>query len=206
MAELNLHPIANAPDTAELTPLAATPEGWIEIVLADFDAFLQDHASAEKKASGMALSMVSHYPDQTSLVAAMVDLAVEELNHYKEVMRLLMTRGVTPAADRKDPYVTRLNKLVRKDSAFFLLDRLLIGAIVERRGAERFGLVAKHIDDAELRKFYHAIAKSEARHWHLFVTLSRNLCPHLPVDARFCELAELENALVAELPLRPALH
>ena len=170
MAELNLHPIANAPDTAELTPLAATPEGWIEIVLADFDAFLQDHASAEKKASGMALSMVSHYPDQTSLVAAMVDLAVEELNHYKEVMRLLMTRGVTPAADRKDPYV------------------------------------AKHIDDAELRKFYHAIAKSEARHWHLFVTLARNLCPHLPVDARFCELAELENALVAELPLRPALH
>jgi hypothetical protein len=40
----------------------------------------------------------------------------------------------------------------------------------------------------------------------LFVTLARNLCPHLPVDARFCELAELENALVAELPLRPALH
>jgi tRNA-(ms[2]io[6]A)-hydroxylase len=67
-------------------------------------------------------------------------------------------------------------------------------------------LIAKHIDDAELQKFYHAIAKSEARHWHLFVTLARNLCPHLPVDARFCELAELENALVAELPLRPALH
>ena len=47
--------------------------------------------------------MVSHYPDQTALVAAMVDLAVEELNHYKEVMRLLMAKGVTPAADRKRP-------------------------------------------------------------------------------------------------------
>ena len=54
-------------------------------VLADFDAFLQDHASAEK-ASGMALSIVSHYPDQPTLVQAMVDLAVEELNHYKEVI------------------------------------------------------------------------------------------------------------------------
>ena len=95
--------------------------------------------------------MVSHYPNQTALVAAMVDLAVEELNHYKEVMRLLMAKGLTPAADRKDPYVTRLNKLVRKDSAFFLLDRLLMGAIVERRGAERFGLVAKHIEDLELK-------------------------------------------------------
>ena len=206
MAELDLHPIENATDTTGLTPLAATPAGWVDCVLADFDAFLQDHASAEKKASGMALSMVSHYPDQTALVSAMVDLAVEELNHYKEVMRLLMTKGVTPAADRKDPYVTRLNKLVRKDSAFFLLDRLLIGAIVERRGAERFGLVAKHVDDAELQKFYHALAKSEARHWHLFVELARDLCPQLPVDARFCELAETENALIAELPLRPALH
>ena len=115
-----------------------------------------------------------------------------------------MARGVTPAADRKDPYVTRLNQLVRKDSKVFLLDRLLIGAIVERRGAERFGLVAHHIDDDKLQTFYHAIAKSEARHWHLFVTLARDLCPHLPVDARFCELAEAENALIAELPLRSA--
>ena len=52
-------------------------------MLADFNAFLRDHASAEK-ASGMALSMVSHYPDQTTLVSAMVDLAVEELNHIKK--------------------------------------------------------------------------------------------------------------------------
>lgn len=206
MAELNLRPIETSIELAGLTRLRASPAGWIDCVLADFNAFLQDHASAEKKASGMALSMVSHYPDQTTLVSAMVDLAVEELNHYKEVMRLLMARGVTPAADRKDPYVTRLNQLVRKNSKVFLLDRLLIGAIVERRGAERFGLIAHHIGDDKLQTFYHAIAKSEARHWHLFVTLARDLCPHLPVDARFCELAEAENALIAELPLRSALH
>ena len=114
MAELNLRPIEGSIEVAGLTPLVPTHSGWIHCVLADFDSFLQDHASAEKKASGMALSMVSHYPNQTALVAAMVDLAVEELNHYKEVMRLLMAKGVTPAADRKDPYVTRLNKLVRK--------------------------------------------------------------------------------------------
>ena len=206
MAELNLRPIEGSIEVAGLTPLVPTHSGWIDCVLADFDSFLQDHASAEKKASGMALSMVSHYPNQTALVAAMVDLAVEELNHYKEVMLLLMAKGLTPAADRKDPYVTRLNKLVRKDSAFFLLDRLLMGAIVERRGAERFGLVAKHIEDLELRKFYHALSKSEARHWHLYVALARDLCAHLPVDTRFCELAEIENTLVTELPLRSALH
>ena len=138
MAEYDLQSIAQTDENVEsLTPLSPSSEGWVTYVLADFDAFLQDHASAEKKASGMALSIVSHYPDQPALVQAMVDLAVEELNHYKEVMRLLMTRQISPAADRKDPYVTRLHKLVRKAAVFFLLDRRLLGAIVERRGAER---------------------------------------------------------------------
>lgn len=202
MAELNLQPL----ELGQLTPLEPTDPAWITCVLDDFESFLQDHASAEKKASGMALSMVAHYPDQTTLVKAMVDLAVEELNHYKEVMSLLLAQDLTPAADRKDPYVTELNKLVRKDAAFFLLDRLLIGAIVERRGAERFGLVAEHLNAPKLAKFYHAIAKSEARHWHLFVALAYELCPQLDVTQRFCELATHENELVAQLPLRAALH
>ncbi|MEP1471547.1 MAG: tRNA isopentenyl-2-thiomethyl-A-37 hydroxylase MiaE, partial [Halieaceae bacterium] len=55
----------------------ATSAAWTEAVLADFDSFLQDHAAAEKKASGMAMSMVSHYPDRFELVAAMADLAIE---------------------------------------------------------------------------------------------------------------------------------
>ena len=48
--------------------LYQTPAAWIEAVLADFDTFLRDHASAEKKASGMAINMISHYPDRTRLV------------------------------------------------------------------------------------------------------------------------------------------
>ena len=56
-----------------------TPFEWTEGVLADFDTFLQDHAAAEKKASGMAMSMLSHYPDRRKLVKAMTDLALEEI-------------------------------------------------------------------------------------------------------------------------------
>ena len=87
MAEYPIQPLVlQGTEAVALTPLNASPREWITCVLADFDAFLQDHASAEKKASGMALSMVSHYPDKPALVRAMVDLAVEELNHYKEVI------------------------------------------------------------------------------------------------------------------------
>ncbi|MDP5054736.1 MAG: tRNA-(ms[2]io[6]A)-hydroxylase, partial [Congregibacter sp.] len=54
------------------TPLLiTTPSAWTDVVLADFDGFLQDHAAAEKKASGMAVSMLSHYPDRPQLVEAM---------------------------------------------------------------------------------------------------------------------------------------
>jgi tRNA-(ms[2]io[6]A)-hydroxylase len=89
-------------DLSKLVPLLPSPEAWVDTVLQDFETFLQDHASAEKKASGMALSMASHYPDRLDLVSAMVDLAVEELNHYREVMRILLGRKIAPRADRKD--------------------------------------------------------------------------------------------------------
>ena len=36
-----------------------TPFSWTEKVMADFDTFLQDHAAAEKKASGMAMAVRS---------------------------------------------------------------------------------------------------------------------------------------------------
>jgi tRNA-(ms[2]io[6]A)-hydroxylase len=62
-----------------------TPKAWVDAVLNDFDTFLTDHAAAEKKASGMAMSMISHYPDRKSVVKAMADLAIEELIHFKQI-------------------------------------------------------------------------------------------------------------------------
>ena len=59
----------------------------------------------------MAMSMASHYPDKPELLSAMADLAVEELSHYREVIRLMLQRGISPPPDTKDPYVNALNKL-----------------------------------------------------------------------------------------------
>lgn len=194
------------PDFSLIEPLAPSPSGWLHAVLADFDTFLADHASCEKKASGMAMSMASHYPDKPQLLSAMVDLAVEELNHYREVIRLMLQRRVTPAADSKDPYVNALNRLVRKGAEVFLMDRLLIGAVVERRGAERFGCIADAVTDPQLQKFYQAIAASEARHWTLFYNLAWQHCDQNQITTRFAELAAAESEIMLSLPYRPALH
>lgn len=195
MAESDLS-ITLSPSSAE----------WLNEVLENFDDFLKDHASCEKKASGMALNVASHYPDQPRLLNAMVDLAVEELNHYREVVRLLIQRNLAPGPDRKDPYVRELNNAVRRGPENFLLDRLLVGAVVERRGAERFGLIAGALEDPSLRKFYEAITASEDRHWLLFVDLARDFYPEDEVHDRLVELSDLENQVITELPIQPALH
>ena len=194
------------PDFSLIDPLEPSPRAWLDSVLADFDCFLADHASCEKKASGMAMSMASHYPDKPELLSAMADLAVEELSHYREVIRLMLQRGISPPPDTKDPYVNALNKLVRKGADVFLMDRLLLGAIVERRGAERFACIAREVNDPMLQKFYQAIAASEARHWTLFYTLAWHHCDQLEVAARFRELSAAETDVMLSLPYRAALH
>jgi tRNA-(ms[2]io[6]A)-hydroxylase len=190
--------------------LAATiepsPSRWLEVVLSDFDEFLKDHASCEKKASGMAMSVASHYPDQPKLLTAMVDLAVEELSHYREVVRLLLARNVIPGADQKDPYIHSLNRLIRRGPEHFLLDRLLIGAVVERRGAERFGMIAKSLTEPELKQFYEAITISEERHWMLFVELACDFYPTEEVYKQLTEFTHRESEIMTAQPARPALH
>ena len=193
-------------DLSQLSSIKPTHPDWIGSVLADFDAFLLDHASAEKKASGMAMSMISHYPDQPALVSAMVDLAVEEMNHYREVMRLILARKLTPGADLKDPYIPALNRCVRKAAEHFLLDRLTVAAVVERRGAERFALVADALEDSTLKNFYRAIAASEKRHWELFVNLANQHFEQALVIERFNELTAMEADIIETLPARAALH
>ena len=119
-----------------------TPAAWTDAVMADFGSFLLDHATAEKKASGMAISMLSHYPDRIELVTAMADLAIEELTHYREVLKWIHQRGLTIGPDHKDPYVVTFRESIRQGREVYLLDRLLTASIIEARGAERFALVA----------------------------------------------------------------
>ena len=187
----------------KLESAVATKTEWLTAVLADFDAFLRDHASAEKKASGMALNIASHYPDQPAILTAMCDLAVEELTHYREVVKLLMSRGIQPGPDRRDTYIRALNQEIRRGSNAFLIDRLLVGAIVEYRGNERFTLVAHAVEDPKLQRFYGNIAESEARHFELFLKLADLVGG---TQSRLDALLEAEARILSNVPLRAALH
>jgi tRNA 2-(methylsulfanyl)-N6-isopentenyladenosine37 hydroxylase len=183
-----------------------TTPAWTEAVMADFGSFLLDHATAEKKASGMAISMLSHYPDRIELVTAMADLAIEELTHYREVLKWVHQRGLTIGPDHKDPYVVTFRASIRQGRDVYLLDRLLTASIIEARGAERFAMVAAALAPGFLKRFYQSIARSEERHFELFLDLAHKYFDRATIEQRWDELLDIEAAIVERLPIRAALH
>lgn len=179
---------------------------WLNAVLNDFNPFLLDHAANEKKASGVALNLAAHYADKPDLVAAMIDLSIEELNHYRDVYKLIRARDIPPAKDEKDPYVNQIRSLIRKGRENYFLDRLLTAAIIEARGMERFACIAEALPPGSLKSFYTAIYKSEDRHAELFIKLAQQYCDRNAIQPRLQDLLAQEADILQALPIRAALH
>jgi tRNA 2-(methylsulfanyl)-N6-isopentenyladenosine37 hydroxylase len=179
---------------------------WIDAVMADFDAFLLDHAACERKASAMGISFVVQYPDRAAILDPLIAFAREELEHFHQVFGLCAARGLVMGKDERDPYVTALLGWVRTGRESRLLDRLLMAAVVEARGCERFGIVARTVEDPELKAFYVDITRSEARHHGLFLRLARVYFDDGEIRARLDDLLAREAEIVNNLPLRATLH
>ena len=177
-------------------------------MLADFDAFLLDHAACEAKAAASAEKLAKLHADKPLLVEEMRALVDEELEHYALVRRLLHARGLGDARTPyyKDAYVAALVRAARHDPEQVLTDRLLVAAIIEARACERLHLVATALPEGALREHYVELTRSEARHHGLFVRLAKTYAAPELVDARLAELLALEARVVASLPIRPAIH
>lgn len=186
--------------------LTKTAKEWTQCVIENMDSFLIDHAACERKASSMAISMLTHYPDKKEIVSAMTDLALEELSHFRQVMQFIFERNITITPDEKDPYINQLLKHMGRGKDAYFLDRLLLASIIEKRGHERFYLIACALNESKLKNFYHAIAKSEAKHYELFLELAHLYFPKETIRKRLQKLLCIEAKIVDELAIRPALH
>ena len=186
--------------------LTTTEDAWVEAVLADFDAFLLDHAACERKASAMAMTFVVRYPDRQAILDPMIRLAKEELGHFHQVFGICQERGLRFTRDSKDPYVNALLREVRQGRDIEFLDRLVMAGVVEARGHERFGRLAEALPAGDLKDFYVAITESEALHSGLFVSLAKNYFDEGVVEERVAFFLEKEAEIIAAIPPRPALH
>lgn len=180
---------------------------WLALVEADLVAFLQDHAANERRVSNAALTLAVQHPDRRELVDAMVETSFEELAHFRLVYGLLAARGATLSRDAPDLYMKHLRReTAHPDRERWLLHRLVLFAIVEARGYERFALLAEGLGDPALRETYAELARAEARHRGLYLRLARAYFPDDAVAERLDRFLDLEAEVLAALPLRPALH
>ena len=180
---------------------------WLGEVLSDFNAFLQDHANCERKASAMAMSFVAKFPDRVEIIPDLLDTAIEELEHFKAVYKIMEQRHVLlPSEIGQDNYVKHLVDQCRSGKVDRFMDRLLLASIIECRGAERFKLISEALEDTALKEFYKKLWISEAKHGNIFVKMTLNYFDYSSVYKRLNELNVLEAEVLDSLPLKAALH
>jgi tRNA-(ms[2]io[6]A)-hydroxylase len=190
---------------------------WAEEAIRDLDRVLVDHAHCEMKAASNALSLAARHPDDLTLVRALTDLAREEIDHFQRVVEMLAARGLalgTPPVDAYAAELRRVAKATRKPDVPPLVDRLVVGALIEARSCERFKLLANALENAgnrDMCAFYTELLASEARHFRTFVDLAVTAAggARAMVTARLDELGAREAEIVqslAQSPERATIH
>lgn len=184
-------------------------DAWAQIAVGDMDALLVDHAHCELKAASNALSLAARFPEQSSIVRALAGIAHEESGHFQRVLDWLERRGCCLGAPPVDFYAAELRRNVRELPSHRgspLVDRLLVGALIEARSCERFKLLVEALTsrfEIELRDFYAELLASEARHYRTFVELAceagRGVLGEAVVLERLARLAVSEGDIVSGL-------
>ena len=148
-----------------------TPQEWVDCALVNQTVMLIDHCNCEKKAANTAISLIFKYTERHELLMKMSKLAREELRHFEQVLQIMTKRQIEYVELSACKYASKLFKLCRKDEQGLLVDRLIVGALIEARSCERFAKIAPYLDQ-ELNKFYLSLLKSESRHFKDYLKLA----------------------------------
>ncbi len=183
-----------------------TPADWVERVSSRTLELLCDHAHCELRAAASAQALISKRPRSKGLVEALGKVALEESEHFTQVIDLLHRRGGQLEGARDNPYAAGLLSGFSSRQGEVLLDRLLISSLIEARSLERFVLLSRHLPDEELRSFYAGLVPSESGHRALFVALATDHYPAKRVEARLAEFISLEAKVISSLPFSARMH
>lgn len=192
-----------------------TRKEWAALAVSHFDRVLVDHAHCEMKAASSALSLAPRFTHAPQLVRPLIAIAQEELGHFEQVLEQLERRSLALGPPPVDDYVADLRRRVLRTSsgisADHLVDRLLIGALIEARSCERFQLLGEELEQRGMKQestFYRGLMESEARHYRTFrdlaVSASDKDCT--VIDARLTEIAMIESEIAEQLGTQAAIH
>jgi tRNA-(ms[2]io[6]A)-hydroxylase len=175
---------------------APTGAAWVEAACQQWRTLLIDHANCEKKAASSALALIFSYPEDAALSHAVSRLAREELRHFEQVSQLMQRLGVPFERQKPGRYAAGLRAELRSHEPLRKLDLLLANALIEARSCERFRLLAPRLAEP-LGSFYGSLARSEARHFELYLRLAASVeGSQSRCRLRLRELATIEAGLI----------
>ena len=185
-----------------------TDPRWVDVVESNIEEILVDHAWCEQKAATNAITIITHNSEHEDLVTKLLELAIEELEHFQMVHKIIKERGYKLAPKRKDHYVNQLFKFMNRGGSptQSLVDRLLFSAMIEARSCERFKLLSQRIKDTQLSQFYYDLMVSEAGHYTVFITFARTYGKHIDVEKRWQELVEFEGEIIKGYGKSETIH
>lgn len=181
-----------------------TDPRWVDIAEKNIGEILTDHAYCEQKAASSCISLIIQYPERQKLVDMLTPVVAEEWSHFAQVIEELKKRNLPLGVQRKDEYVERVNKIVKKGGSREqqLVEKLLLNALIEARSCERFRLLWKEISDKSLSQFYHDLMVSEAGHYKNFLQLAKEYQDADQVMKRWREFLDEEAEIMKSLQVR----
>ena len=182
---------------------------WVKnVVESNIRELLTDHAFCEQKAATNAITLIVQNPNLSDLVQEMIALAQEEMDHFKRVHDIILSRGFVLGSERKDNYVNELRKfiVIGGGRTVQLIDRLLFSAMIEARSCERFKVLSENINDKELSEFYHELMISEATHYSMFIRMAKKYAGDIDVDTRWKQYLEFEAQVVQNYGRAETIH
>jgi len=182
------------------------PVGWLEMVFANLPAVLVDHAHLERKAATTALNL-EKYRDLYGRVEELNAIAIEELQHFQLVLKLLKARGIPFGQPHPSPWITGLMRSVRNGQRHQVIDHLICCALIEGRSCEKFQLLSRELPsrDPELAAFYGSLVESEGNHYATYILMARAV-DDPETDRRLDFYLDLDAELMRQPNPLPMLH
>ena len=181
-----------------------TDPRWVNLAAFSLEEILSDHAFCEQKAASACISLIQLFPDKTELVEKVSPVGTEEGGHFRMVVAELKKRKLKLQFQRKDEYVSQLIQFQQKglNREEKLLELLLTCALIEARSCERFRLLSLHLEEENLKEFYHQFMVSEAGHYRMFLDLAEYYFPKEKVRSRWQEYLEHEALILQKFEQR----
>lgn len=191
----------------KVTLASKSTKKWVTSATANEMDFLRDHADVERKAGAFAMTMVSKYPQHEKVTSDMIDVVIDHYQNFRSIYKeVAKKKGKLNREINKDLYITKMLMVCRNGRKERFLDRLIVGAIMATRTAERLSMFATATGNAILKKLYTEMATTSMKHAALYLSNAGKYFKDNEIKPRLQELVKEEAKVAAETGDRPALH